>query len=81
MVTCEGMVSTAKIWRHIAFGVITYKVVMMPDLTYDIIAVYLIAIAGVELGQQFTPSAKFKAAQKYDITTTPEGGMTTNDKQ
>ena len=47
-----GAGSTAKIWRHIAFGVITYKVSMMSDITYEMLLAYATVAAGVELGQQ-----------------------------
>lgn len=59
--------STAKIWRHIAFGIITYKIAMMEILSYDLIAVYLGAVAGVEIGQKFTPAAKARLnMQQYN---------------
>ena len=74
----DGTPSTAKLWRHIAFAVITYRVAIMEGLTYDIILVYLGAVAGVEIGQKFTPAAKAKVAVQSAIAMQ---GINDNDQQ
>lgn len=78
LVCDEGKPSTAKLWRHIAFAVITYRIFWMEGLTYDIIAVYLGAVAGVEIGQKFTPAAKAKVAIQSAIAMQ---GVEGNDQQ
>lgn len=78
LVCDEGQPSTAKLWRHIAFAVITWRVAVMTDITYDIIVAYLGAVAGVELGQKFTPAARAKVAIQQAIVTQ---GIEGNDQQ
>lgn len=57
-IVCErdGNPSTAKIWRHIAFGVITYKVFLLPELSYEMLLAYGAVVGGIELGQRYLHS-------------------------
>lgn len=52
----DGRPSTAKIWRHIAFGVITYKVSFMTDITVEMLLAYAAIVGGIELGQKYMES-------------------------
>ena len=49
----EGVPSTAKIWRHIAYGIITYKVYQLPEISYEMLLAYAAAVGGIELGQRY----------------------------
>lgn len=56
--------STAKIWRHIAFGIITWKVWELPEISYEIMLAYFAGVAGIELGQRF----KYSRDRNKEIT-------------
>ena len=58
----NGVRSTTKLWRHIAFGTATYCVIIQTPLTWEFLLAYLAVVSGSELGKRMIEA-------KYGITT------------
>ena len=41
-----GQTSTSKLWTHVAYAVATYIVVIMQNVTWEILLVYMAVVGG-----------------------------------
>lgn len=61
--TRNGALSTSKVWRHIAFGVASYAMIVnAKGIDWELLLVYMAVVSGSEI-------AKLALTQKTGITT------------